>query len=86
MRCLIASAALVGLALTMGAQSAEAGRAYRYYRANDCGPTNGPYGFYGNIWCQPPSETQYMRNLGAQWPMQTPPSLRYPKPSTNSGW
>jgi hypothetical protein len=57
-----------------------------YRRQRDCTPTNGPYGFYGNIWCQPPSEASYMRNLGAQWPMQTPPSLRYPKPSSNYEW
>jgi hypothetical protein len=57
-------------------------RGYRAYRgARDCTPTNGPFGFYGNIWCQPPGEASYLRNLGAQWPMATPPSLRYPKPS-----
>jgi hypothetical protein len=53
----------------------------------DCTPYNGPFGFYGNVWCQPPNEQSYMRNLGSRWPMQTPPSLRNPKPSTNnSDW
>jgi hypothetical protein len=46
----------------------------------DCTPTNGPFGFYGNIWCQPPNEQSYLRNLGSRWPMETPPSLRKPKP------
>jgi hypothetical protein len=68
------------------ADVAEAGGRDRsnYRRAQDCTPTNGPFGFYGNIWCQPPNEASYMRNLAAQWPMETPPSLRYPKPSSHS--
>ncbi|MGZ5919541.1 MAG: hypothetical protein ACXWJV_07065, partial [Hyphomicrobium sp.] len=53
----------------------------------DCTPYNGPFGFYGNVWCQPPNEQSYMRNLGSRWPMETPPSLRNPKPATNnSDW
>jgi hypothetical protein len=52
----------------------------------DCTPYNGPFGFYGNIWCQPPNEMSYMRNLGSPWPQETPPSLRKPKPSTGSDW
>lgn len=55
-------------------------------RPRDCVPTNGPFGFYGNIWCEPPSRDQYVRNLGAGWPMKTPPSLRDPKPSSNYEW
>jgi hypothetical protein len=31
-------------------------------------PYNGPFGFYGNVWCQPANE--------AGWPMQTLPSLK----------
>lgn len=86
MRRLFASALAVGLALTMGAQSADAGRTYRQYRnGGDCKPYNGPFGFYGNIWCDP-SEGSYMRNLGAQWPQKTPASLRYPKRSSNYEW
>lgn len=50
----------------------------------DCTPYNGPFGFYGNVWCQPPNEMSYMRNLGSRWPMETPPSLRNPKPQDNS--
>lgn len=50
----------------------------------DCTPYNGPFGFYGNVWCQPPNEQSYMRNLGSRWPQETPPSLRYPKPQQNS--
>ena len=57
----------------------------QYYRPQrDCTPTNGPWGFYGNLWCQPANEASYMRNLGAGWPMATPPSLRAPKPRSNS--
>ena len=47
----------------------------------DCTPYNGPFGFYGNIWCQPPNDASYLRNLGAPWPMETPPA-QYRKPST----
>ena len=36
----------------------------------DCTPTAGPFGFYGNIWCQPANEASYMRNIGAGWPME----------------
>jgi len=52
----------------------------------DCTPYNGPFGFYGNIWCQPPSEQSYMRNLGSRWNMETPPSLRKPKRDTSTDW
>lgn len=58
----------------------------RRSRPRDCVPTNGPFGFYGNIWCEPPSQAQYIRNLGAGWPMKTPPSLKNPKPSSNYEW
>jgi hypothetical protein len=84
MRGIIASALVVGIALTASVQSAEAGR-YRQYRGGDCTPTNGPFGFYGNLWCNP-TQDQYMRNLGAQWPQKTPASLRYPKRSSNYTW
>jgi hypothetical protein len=76
---LLASATLAGL------QPAEAGRGYRAPRSGDCVPTNGPFGFYGNLWCQP-TDAQYLRNLGAQWPQPTPRNLRYPKPSSNYTW
>lgn len=52
----------------------------------DCTPYNGPFGFYGNVWCQPPSEQSYMRNLGSRWNMETPPSLRKPKRDTSTDW
>ncbi len=53
----------------------------------DCTPTNGPYGFYGNLWCQPPNDASYLRNLGASWPMNTPPNLKQAKPHvTGSDW
>src|SRR4051812_42263757 len=58
----------------------------RYARARDCTPTNGPYGFYGNLWCQPANEASYMRNLGSAWPMPTPPSLRQARRSTGTDW
>ena len=85
MRTFLGGVLIACLALTAGAQSAEAGRGYRQPRASDCVPTNGPFGFYGNLWCQP-TEAQYMRNLGAQWPQPTPKSLRYPKPTSNYTW
>ncbi len=52
----------------------------------DCTPTNGPYGFYGNIWCQPPNEMSYMRNLSASWPQKTPPALKNSKPDNSNDW
>jgi hypothetical protein len=62
-------------------------RRYRAGRQRDCTPYNGPFGFYGNIWCQPPNDASYLRNLGAQWPMETPPNLRTVKPHvTGSDW
>ncbi len=78
MRFLVASALVIAAAAALGATSAQAGRYYRQPRGGDCTPTNGPYGFYGNLWCQP-SERSYLRNLSAQWPMETPPALRYPR-------
>ena len=86
MRNFVLSALLIGTALVAGALSAEAGRSsYRAYRGSDCVPTNGPFGFYGNIWCQP-GEASYMRNLSSGWPQNTPKKLRYPKPSSNYEW
>lgn len=86
MRTFVIAAMLAGAILpVVGIQPAEAGRSYRASRTNDCVPTNGPFGFYGNIWCQP-SEASYMRNLGGAWPQKTPKSLRYPKPSSNYEW
>jgi hypothetical protein len=52
----------------------------------DCTPTAGPFGFYGNIWCQPANEASYMRNIGAGWPMQTPPSLKAKRPQRGTDW
>ena len=52
----------------------------------DCTPYNGPFGFYGNIWCQPPNEMSYLRNLGSPWPQETPPALRKTKPDTSTDW
>ena len=69
-----------GNVVTVGDRQERTGR--------DCTPYNGPFGFYGNVWCQPPNEQSYMRNLGSRWPMETPPSLKNPKPSTpnTSDW
>ena len=64
----VAAASLV----LVGERQERAGR--------DCTPYNGPFGFYGNVWCQPPNEQSYMRNLGSRWPMEPPPSLKNPKP------
>jgi hypothetical protein len=59
----------------------------QYYRPQrDCTPTNGPWGFYGNLWCQPANEASYLRNLGAGWPMPTPPGLRAKRPSLGTDW
>ena len=100
MRRSIAAALALGAALPAIAPAAEAanvpahmarpanvvgavqGKQYRPQR--DCTPYNGPFGFYGNVWCQPPNEQSYLRNLGSRWPMETPPSLRNPKPPSNS--
>jgi hypothetical protein len=61
--------------------------ARRQRPARDCTPYNGPFGFYGNIWCQPPNDASYLRNLGASWPMKTPANLKQPKPhDTGSDW
>jgi hypothetical protein len=103
MRLHIACALLVGAAIPATIQSANAAslppavaraqtavvaiQQKQYRPARDCTPTNGPFGFYGNIWCQPTNEASYLRNLGASWPMNTPPSLRRQKPSNgNTGW
>ena len=45
-------------------------RSGRYARKN-CTPVNGPYGFYGNIFCRP-TEEEYLRNLGSNWPQKDP--------------
>jgi hypothetical protein len=59
----------------------------QHYRPQrDCTPTNGPWGFYGNLWCQPTNEASYLRNLGAGWPMQEPPSLRNKRPVRGTDW
>lgn len=83
--CAVAAAAVTpvaaaSLVLIGGDRQEHAGR--------DCTPYNGPFGFYGNVWCQPPNEQSYMRNLGSRWPMETPPSLKNPKPpvGNNSDW
>ena len=52
----------------------------------DCTPYNGPFGFYGNIWCRPANEASYMRNIGAGWPMATPPSLKARRPQRGTDW
>jgi hypothetical protein len=86
MRTFVIAAMLAGAILpVVGVHSAEAGRSARYARPSDCVPTNGPFGFYGNIWCQP-NEASYMRNLSGSWPQNTPKSLRQPKPSSNYEW
>ncbi|MGI9404686.1 MAG: hypothetical protein ACR2OF_09310 [Hyphomicrobium sp.] len=50
-------------------------RSGRYARKN-CTPVNGPYGFYGSIFCRP-NDQEYMRNLGSNWPQKEP---RYYRP------
>jgi hypothetical protein len=86
MRILFAGAAIAAVALLSFSAPADAGRGYRNAPPRGgCQPYNGPFGFYGNIWCQP-TESQYLRNLGAQWPQPTPRSLRNPKPSSNYTW
>jgi hypothetical protein len=72
-----------------GAQSGTAvvAVAKKQGQRRDCTPYNGPYGFYGNVWCQPPSEQSYLRNLSSPWPQETPPSLKTVKPhDTGSDW
>jgi hypothetical protein len=102
MRLSIACALLVGAALPASIPTAHAAnvppaiarstdvvigvQARAQRRQRDCTPYNGPFGFYGNIWCQPPNKESYLRNLGSPWPMNTPPSLRKAKPSSNTDW
>jgi hypothetical protein len=103
MRPFVVCAILLGAALPVSVPSAQATNlppvasrtgdmvvtvgARRQRPVRDCTPTNGPFGFYGNIWCQPPNEASYLRNLGASWPMNTPPALKTAKPhSTGSDW
>jgi len=82
MRILL-SALLAGAALIAAVGTADA----RSGRQGDCRPYNGPFGFYGNIWCQPPNESSYMRNLGSSWPQKTPRKLRNPpQASSNYDW
>ena len=50
-------------------------RSSRYAR-RDCAPVNGPFGFYGSIFCRP-TEQEYLRNLGGKWPQQSPRSRAY---------
>lgn len=90
----IAAAAIVAAAAhaasfpASGARSATtvAAVAKKQSQRKDCTPYNGPFGFYGNIWCQPPNEMSYLRNLGSPWPQETPPALKKPKPDTGSDW
>jgi hypothetical protein len=51
------------------------------YARKDCSPVNGPFGFYGNIFCRP-NEQEYLRNLSGNWPQQSPrrPYYKYDKP------
>jgi len=65
---------------------ANVGARRQRLQGRDCTPYNGPFGFYGNIWCQPPNVRSYMRNLSSSWPQKTPPALRDPKPDTGSDW
>jgi len=71
-----------------GAQSATSVIAVAKKQAQhkDCTPYNGPYGFYGNIWCQPPNERSYLRNLSSPWPQETPPALDKVKPDNSTDW
>jgi hypothetical protein len=75
-----------GLKATSDLKIDVASRRYGTTRGRDCTPTNGPYGYYGNLWCQPANESSYMRNLGASWPMNTPYSMRQQKRSGGSDW
>jgi hypothetical protein len=79
-----ARAATLAPAITPPASAIVAVGEKQERAGRDCTPTNGPFGFYGNLWCQPPNEQSYLRNLGSRWPMETPPSLKNPKPSTSN--
>jgi hypothetical protein len=102
MRPFLACALILGASLPVAAPAASAadfphaayhdtravvtvqGRQYRPQR--DCTPTNGPWGFYGNLWCQPTNDAYYLRNLGAGWPMQTPPGLKAKRAQRGTDW
>jgi hypothetical protein len=96
MRNFFASALLIAAAMPAGIPAAHAASLpyaaarpadvvidvqARQRQGRDCTPYNGPFGFYGNIWCQPPSESSYLRNLSSPWPMDTPPSLKKKRPA-----
>jgi hypothetical protein len=81
-----AHAASVPAGLKRPADTAMTIGGRRYAQERDCTPYNGPFGFYGNIWCQPPNEMSYLRNLGASWPMERPASLKARKPSQAKDW
>jgi hypothetical protein len=87
---LTATAAQAAPFAASGARSAVATAivtiAKKRAQRRDCTPYNGPYGFYGNIWCQPPSEMSYLRNLSSPWPQQTPPALKKVKPDYSNDW
>jgi hypothetical protein len=81
----IPSATAASLPPMVRAEAAVIAVQQKQYRpARDCTPTNGPYGYYGNLWCQPANEASYLRNLGASWPMNTPPSLKRRKPANGT--
>ena len=97
MRSLLACALILGASLPIAAPAVSAadfphaanrpaGMVVTVHPERDCTPTAGPHGFYGNIWCQPANEASYLRNLGAAWPMATPPSLRAKRPSLGTDW
>lgn len=81
-----AHAASIPAAIKRPADATIAIAGRRYAQERDCTPYNGPFGFYGNIWCQPANDMSYVRNLGASWPMNTPPSLKAKKPSQARDW
>ncbi len=46
------------------------------YVSKDCTPVNGPYGFYGSIFCRP-TKQEHLRNLGSNWPQKKPDFRAY---------
>ncbi len=97
MRCLLVCALALGASLPVTTAASAANVPHlanrpasaivtvqnrRYYHPQrDCTPTNGPWGYYGNLWCQPANDASYLRNLGAGWPIPTSPGLRAKRPS-----
>jgi hypothetical protein len=49
------------MAIICGASAADAGSVHHHAPIKNCKRYNGPWGFYGNIWCTPAEQRQWDR-------------------------